>query len=67
MMIMGVVMGAGISADVTDVTAPSSLRADSASLYTAGIEASREWAAVLPGHARVWAKVSLTRRARRRR
>jgi hypothetical protein len=27
--------------------------------YSAGIEASREWALVLPGHARAWANVSL--------
>jgi hypothetical protein len=59
-----VVVGAGISADVT---APSRPCLVSASLHVAGVEASRLRAAVSPGHAREWAKVLLTRRARRRR
>jgi hypothetical protein len=54
-------MGAGISADATDVTVPSRLHTDSAGPYSTGTEASREWVVVLPGHAREWAKVSLTR------
>jgi hypothetical protein len=61
--IVGVVMGAGISADVTDVTVPSWLRAESAGPYFAGTEALREWVVVSPGDAHVWAKVPLTRRA----
>jgi hypothetical protein len=54
---VGAVLGAGISADMTDVTV--------AGLYSAGTEALREWAAALLGRACVWAKVPLTRRARR--
>jgi hypothetical protein len=47
------VMGPGISTDVTDVTAPSGPRADSASPHSAGTEASREWVVVSLGRARV--------------
>jgi hypothetical protein len=60
-------MGAGISTDVTDMTAPSRTRAGSLSLHVAGIEASQLCAAVSSGRAREWAKVLLTRRGRRRR
>jgi hypothetical protein len=60
----GVVVGAGISVNVTDVTIPSRPRAGVAGPYSAGIEASCEWAPVSPERARVWASVSLTRRAR---
>jgi hypothetical protein len=49
---MGVVMGAGISVDVTDMTAPSRPRSVSASLHVAGIKASRLRAAVSPGRVR---------------
>jgi hypothetical protein len=56
-------MGAGISADVTDMTAPSRPRSVSASLHVAGIEASGLNAAISPGHDREWAKVLLTWRA----
>jgi hypothetical protein len=62
--IVGVVMGAGISADVT---VPSWPRAESAGPYFAGTEALREWVVVSPGDAHMWAKVPLTRRARCRR
>jgi hypothetical protein len=64
---VGAVVGAGISADVTDMTAPSRSRVGSASLRTTEIEVLRLRAAVSPGRARVWAKVLLTRRARHRR
>jgi hypothetical protein len=64
---VGVVMGVGISADVTDMTAPSRPHAGSAGLHAAGIEASWLRAAVSPAHARVRAKVLLTRWAQRRR
>jgi hypothetical protein len=60
---VGVVVGTSISAAVMDVTVPSLPRTDIA----ARIEASREWVAVSPGRARVWTKVPLTQRARRRR
>jgi hypothetical protein len=50
----GVVMGAGISANMKDMTVPSCPRADVAGPYSTGIEASCEWAAVLTGRARVW-------------
>jgi hypothetical protein len=50
---VGAVMGAGISADVTDMTIPSCPHADSAGPYSAGTEASREWAVVSSRHARV--------------
>jgi hypothetical protein len=60
-------MGAGISADVTDMTAPSKLRSVSASLHITGVEASRLHVAVSPGRAREWAKVLLTQPARRQR
>jgi hypothetical protein len=49
---MGVVVGAGISADVTDVTAPSRPRSVSASLHVTGVEASRLHAAISLGRAR---------------
>jgi hypothetical protein len=45
-------MGVGISADVTDMTAPSRPRSGSASLHVAGIEASRLRATISPGRAR---------------
>jgi hypothetical protein len=61
---VGVVMGAGISADVTDMTAPSRPRSGSTSLHVTGIEALRLRAAVSPRRAREWAKVLLTRQAR---
>jgi hypothetical protein len=50
---VGAVMGAGISADMTDVTAPSRLRVDSASPHSAGTEASRKWEVVSPERARM--------------
>jgi hypothetical protein len=46
-------MGAGISVDVTDVTAPSRPRAGSTSPHPAGTEASWLWAVVSLGRARV--------------
>jgi hypothetical protein len=64
---VGTVMGAGISANVTDVNVLSWPRADVAGPHSAGIEASREWAVVSLGRVRVWAKVPLPWRARRRR
>jgi hypothetical protein len=60
----GVVVGASISADVTDVTVPSRLRVGVAGPYSAGIEASWSERLFRRG-ARAWANVSLTRRARR--
>jgi hypothetical protein len=59
-------MGTGISADMADMTVPSLPHADIAGPYSAGTEASRELAVVSPEHAHMWAKVSLTRRARLR-
>jgi hypothetical protein len=64
---VGAVVGAGISADVTDMTTPSRPRSVSASLHVVEVEALRLRVAALPGRAREWAKVLLTRRARRRR
>jgi hypothetical protein len=61
------VVGAGISTDVTDMTAPSRPHPVSASLHVAGVEASRLRAAVSLGRAREWAKVLLIRQVRRRR
>jgi hypothetical protein len=57
-----VVVGAGISADVT---APSRPCLVFASLHIAGVEASWLRVAVSPGHAREWAKVLLTWRVER--
>jgi hypothetical protein len=48
----GVVVGASILADVTDVTVPSWPRAGVAGPYSAGIEASCEWKPVSSG--RCW-------------
>jgi hypothetical protein len=62
---VGAVMGAGISADVIDMTASSRLRAGSASLHVVGIEASRLCVAVSLGRARERAKVLLIQQARR--
>jgi hypothetical protein len=45
----GVVVDTVISADVTDVSIPSSPRTDVAGLCSAGIEVSREWAPVSYG------------------
>jgi hypothetical protein len=56
-----VVVGVGISADVTDMTAPSRSRSVSAGMHVAGVKASRLRAAVSPGRAHEWAKVLLTR------
>jgi hypothetical protein len=64
---VGAVMDAGISADVTDMTAPSRPRAGPTSLHVAGIEASRLRAAISPGRTRERANVLLTRWARHRR
>jgi hypothetical protein len=50
---VGAVMGAGISADVTDVTALSRPCVDSANPHPVGTEASREWVVVSPGRARM--------------
>jgi hypothetical protein len=61
-----VVVGVGVSADVTDMTAPSRPRSGSASLHVAGVEASWLRAAVSPRRECEWDKVLLTRRARRR-
>jgi hypothetical protein len=63
----GVVVDTVISADVTDVTIPSSLRLDVAGTYSVGIEASCEWAPVPPGGTRACANVPLTWRARSQR
>jgi hypothetical protein len=57
-------MAAGVSADVTDMTAPLRPRSGSVSLHVMRIEALRLRAAVSPGRAREQAKVLLTRRAR---
>jgi hypothetical protein len=64
---VGVVVGVGIAADVTDVTVPSCPRADVGGPYSAGIEASCEWVLVPLGGEHAWTNIPLTRRARRRR
>jgi hypothetical protein len=64
---VGVVVGAGILADATDMTAPSKRRSVSASLHVVDVEASWLCVDVSPGRAHEWAKVLLTRRAWRRR
>jgi hypothetical protein len=54
----GVVVGVGISADVTDVVVPSCPRVGVAGPYSAGFEASCEWEPVSPRGMHAWANVT---------